>query len=638
MSDRTSTGGRPPTAHDPDEAKPTPVSTQLTFSQHLFIWTLIVVVGVLFGMGGSMQVFFERGGGPVHGVSEREIEQRRDIIQRLGKVLQEDRMALYSQDPLVTEIRRGISSGYSNEFISFEIRLAAIARKAGCSPIGATLDDYVNHWLDQDRFGHTNRALLSEAVGGDHEVHFDDLRAFAADVIAYKEYQDRHVYSPAVPTAVSSQIALLEDKVMVDSAVLPEGGFIKPIDPKDPRLLDTYDRMRRLGSFVKPESVALTVAYSDIAALTKAAAASITDAEAKAYYESHKAEPQYAQPRKPEPTQPKATPQTPAKPSPQSPQSPQTPAKPTPPAAPAKEAPPVPKPYAEVRQGIIDQLAATKAQAAAKAAVEAFDKAIGDQGLDGQKDPAGFIQAAKTAGLVTASLSVDRPTKQASRGQGEEAEETLTVGAIGTMLDDAQLFAPDKEAGFTSRPIQVSGAHPTWALVRLESRTEKGYKSLAEVQPEVMAYLQNRSAYSDFIAAAKQARADAQKLGAGGLKAYFASPAGAHWKATVVSSTLPVSDALVPPPDQADAPAPTDSAIAGSLALGDHAVALVGVSASEDDKNALPTVKLIQGTGFVGGTQKEQPEQKPRVAEGYREALKRFGDALFSPTVERQLR
>jgi hypothetical protein len=344
--------------------------------------------------------------------------------------------------------------------------------------------------------------------------------------------------------------------------------------------------------------VTLTVAYADIAALKQAVKP--TDAEIQAYFDAHKADPDF---QKPKAVQPQA---------------------PTPSTAPPKVET-EPKTLDEMKATIVDRIQTERAQKQAKEAAAALDADA--ESLEGQKDNATFKDAAAKKGLtLKEGVVVEAPTPQPYGGP-----RPLVLPGIGAMKDQIGLFARDKEPGFISRAVPLDGPPATWAVVRLEARAEAGFKPLSDVKPEVQKYLQGQRAYKEFIAKAQAARDAAQKLGPGGLAAYLASPEGAAWNVKPTQATLMPAETLRAPAPEVGQPSP-ESRVAASLAMPDRPVALVEESPGAD---GLPRAKLVQARAYEPAKASTDVAQRGKDADEYRRQLQSYRWRLFSPELQR---
>lgn len=586
MNDRTSPARGAPSDEGAGGGQRPPA--QMTLWHHLFIWTLVIVVGVLFGMGPSIAVIEGPAGKP-------DVLRRQTLLGRLQQ--------LGFRTP-----------GADDRAIEQQMKLADIARRQGLMPSGEPLTLLVQQFLDEPaRDGKTTGDVLADAKGTPREIKLDELRAYVADTAALNALIDRLSPVPAVPLTVAQDITrTFRDEVTVTSAVLSATRFLPKIADNDPHIEQTYETLKREQRFEQPATVTVTIAYPDLPALTARAKAALTEAQLQAYYAAHKAD---------FPAPAPATPPSVGKTKPGA-------AVPPPPAPATRQ----PKPFAAVKGEIADLLAAAQAADAGKSQAEALDKAVEDDHLDGEKDPAGFVQDAKKCGLLTRTATIEQPPPPGPSMYGyQPPTPPLRVPGLGAMVDEPGLFAPDKQVGFTSRVVPVEGPPATVALLRLESRTDAGFKPLAAVRAEVIRYLQGQQAYAPFMAAAAAAQAQAEKLGPDGLRAYLASPAGAVWKATATTEELPASETLTPPPADLTQVARSDGPVAASLALPDHPVALVSESPEDD----IPRVKLVQGEGLKPGTPPKEVEERTRYAQQYREELRRYRQMLAQTELRR---
>ena len=228
-------------------------------------------------------------------------------------------------------------------------------------------------------------------------------------------------------------------------------------------------------------------------------------------------------------------------------------------------------------------------------------------------------------------MSETKANAQLERMGISTPQRPLELGpGLGSMRDEAFIFKADKEPGFISRALPVEGPPATFAVLRLEGRTPASFKPLAEVKAQVIHFLQGQRAYGPFIDKAEQARAKAAALGSAGLAAYFASPEGAAWKATVTSEELKVGEELHAPPAKLGG-APPPSRVAASLAMPDHPVLLLE-AASEGD---IPHAKLVQATAYVPATVPAKATSPAERADDYRQALEEYRWQLFQPELQR---
>jgi hypothetical protein len=600
----------PPAA--PNEDKPAPPSSPAgkialpksqvhTATQHIFIWTMVVVVGVLFGMGGTMGALQNKPrliGGKVE---ESEILLRSNTAKKLQDMINPSRRPHFADYADVFEKTDGQQSMY--EQWARDIQEARIAEAQGLLPGGAALEaikaDFLNHPLEEGsarRFADAMR----EHRGGDKELTSEELGRFLAERTAVELLLARNVVAPALPPALADIVAsFIGDKVEADELVLDAKHLLAKVADDDAEIQTTYDALRS-ARFGRPRAVTVSIAYADTKALAEKAV--VSPAEVEKYYAAHKE--QYKLPPKPV-----------VAPKPGDPAKPGEAAKP--PAPPAPNAPEY-RALSEVSAEITATLKKQQAEEKAHQLVLAFNDAATD--LENQKDNAGFKAAAAKGGLlVKENVLIEDP------GSGG----TLKVGDFGE-LSEGQLRLFGQEVNFLFSPIQSTGANPAWVLLRLDGKREAGFRELkdAGVRSEVMAALAGKRAYKDLLKEAEAARAAAEKLGQGGLKKYAASDAAKPWAATLTSHPQPATTELRAPPAELGAATPAEPRMIASLALLSAPVMLAsapseGAAAAED----VPRVRLVQVTGYTaapalaGDDRVRDLGMLQRVVEGYRRNL-----------------
>ena len=575
-------------------------SKPITFGQQVFIWAMILLVGVIFGVGSSW-TFLQQQQRVIDNVPENDILVRKDVAERLQRAL--------------------MSSGERFALGSFEayartIRMARVAAAEGLQPAGADLDRVTDDFLartipasssdganpnaNPTAKSRTFRDLLLEQQGGKDEVTRIELRRLLAERTAVEALFARNVGAPAVPTSVSAVLDQLRaTRLTVAEVELDAKHLMAEVKADDPEIQTTYDRLRSTR-FTKRAQVTATVAAADIAALI--AKQVVGDAEIATYYEQHK--------------------ETYRKPA----------AAPVPPAVADPKAPAEYQTLAEVTATIKATLARTSAVKAAQAVIQGFNVVVDEKGLE-QADASAFLAAASAAGLVvTEALVINEPTD----GQ-------VDLGAMGTIKDPAGLFS--KDVGFITNPLQ-SAANPdqakgqTWFVLRVTQRSPAGFRALDEVRSEVQAILAGNRAYQSLLVEAEKLRAAAEAAGPGGLAKVIADPANAAWAGKIAEQPMrPLMDLHAPPTEAGGTSG--ESRLAASLALPNRPVALVeGMAAptgatSAGATVASPRVRLIQVTEI-----KQDPVPPGGAADAaamYRDALSRFQQTQFDRTLREKL-
>ena len=601
-----------PTANDPTKAgapaKPTPAeaaaaskaadavpkSRKISLAEQVFIVVLVVLVGLVWGVSGSFSSLGVTSREVVAGISDNEIIQRETVMEKLQRAL-----------PYETVVPRDffhMEPEQRQQYVGRMVKIARAAEQDGLMPGGAALERLTTTFLakvapefDQTTGkqippkpgARTNGDVLHDLVGGPNAITLDDLHQFLAESTAFNAYFERHETVPAVSIAVGHYlVGSYQDAVIVDRAVLTGDNLVVEIKPDDPEIQVDYEKLRSTR-FRSPATIALTIAYADLAAL-KAAAPKPDDAAIQAYYTEHKAD--FPKP---------AASATAAKP----------------------DAPTEYLTVAQAHDAIVDKLTSAAALDQARAETTALDAAVEEKSLD-QGDLAAFTASATAAGLLVKNNLVVSASD----------DNTLALGSLGTLTDSVGVFGHDRDPGYISRPVQAD-QNGTWMLLRLGTKTEAGFQPLDAVRPEVIKHLQGQRVWKKLLDQAEIARAQAEKLGAGGLKKWAASPDGAAWKAIVTTKDMHPTDLLYPPP-QDRLQAPGDPRLAASLAMPDHAVMLVNDDSATGD---IPQVFLIQATAYKAEVLKPEEEKQfgPQLAHEWRGHLLSYRAAINESDVRK---
>ncbi len=551
-----------------------PKSQQLTLTQQIYIWLLVLVVGVIFGVGSSSLSLLGKGTIVAAGVTEDEVVQRSVVANKLQEALSQFTGQAYAYP----ERNKNASLYYAQQ-----IQYARLAAQEGLLPSGKALDTLVKDFLNEpllDGSGRTTVNVLS-ALRGDKAITEVELRRFLAERYAHSLMFARGVAAPAVSTAFAEDVAAQSaDRILVDEVVLTAKHLLPAIKDDDADIQATYDRMH-LSAFARGATCVVTIAASDPKALADKITVDPKDIEA--YYQAHQSDF----------TKPAVAPDPTAKPD-------------------APKPAPVVKPLAEVSDEIRRKLAGERAEKIAHDAIAALDKDAGE--LEGQKDNASFKAAAAKQGLmVIENLVVEEPQGGA-----------LTIGALGS-FSDVQLHLFTNDPGFVSSPIQAAD-HGAWAMLRIESRREPGSRELKE--PEVLAAVKAEiaatRAYKDFLKAAEEVRAAAEKLGPGGLRAWAAKPEAAVWATTVANNPERPGSEYRPPAPDYGGEANGDGVLLASLAMPSRPVLLAG----PEGRPSVPTVRLLQVTAYETG-KPLTAEERSRDATMLRRQLQSYRGRLF---------
>ncbi len=564
-----------PRDDQPVAAKP------ITLMQQLFIWSMVLLVGVIFGVGSSW-TFLERSGRTYEGgVNETDIIITREVAEHLQTILRGSREYFVLPD----------DKAYVQD-----IREAHFAAAQGLRPAGADLELVIEEFLaktmpDSTR---TYRSLLAEHLGTKLEVTRPQLARFLADRAASEALYARNLIAPAIPLTVAAEIErVYRTTLTVDQITLSAAQFMQPVTTDDPDIQSTYDKLRATR-FTRRAQVMATVAAPDLTAL--AAAAVISDAEVQAWYDSHKQ--LYAKP----------APAPASAPLPDAPKEDKTP-------APIVEYKPLTEVSGEIRATLAREAAAKKGQQA----VEDFNRMVEDKNLE-SADHAAFAAAATAAGLVlTEKLVIDEP----------QGGMDINLAAFGRIKDPAGIFS--KDAGFITSPLRAGTPDQQWFVLRVDEHTPTGYQPLATVQADVQQIVAGRRAYKALLDHAEVLRAAAEKAGPGGLKTVMADPANAVWKATPAAAPMPPLTDLRAPPSEIGGLS-GEPRLAISLAMPDRPVLLV----SSDSMELVPEVRLVQ-VATISHDTTQPPIEAVQAAGFYRQQLLRMQKAQFDTMLRDQL-
>lgn len=526
---------------------------QTTWSQQVFIWTMIVLVGIIFGIGPSAGLMLEgtREIGEYQ-VDATEVQRRQRIAALLEQILR------------VPFAKRSFDRDSSLVYAR-DIRKARYAADLGLMPTGGDLNRLVDEFM-QRKVGDRTYSAIFRDNRKSQELSDQDLKLWLAEEFAIKALAAREAAVPLVPVAAGSTVqALSEEKIAVDEVVLSAKPLLPEIKPDDPELEAVYDRIKA-QRFAKPRMTTVHVVAADLDALVQAQTP--TDDQVKAYYEANQAEF----------------------------------TKPAPPVEPGKDAPkdpPAPevRPLAEVAEDIKTTLRRQAALAQAKPMVEAFEQTVEEQGLE-DKDAAAFAAAAQAAKLTVNQLEIP-----------ESDGDDVTLGRFGTLSQKFRLHAA-REGTITS-VLTAEGGVPL--LLRVSDRPEPNappeLKKLKdpEVTKAVMEVLAGQRAYALLLTEAENIRAAAEAAGPGGLRTVLGTDeAKKRWEATVETRDLSLLSEITPPAP-ADPAAQTtvrEAKPVTELATPANPVVLAEGSADAD----IPTVKLVQVVGV-----KPAPAAEPAI-------------------------
>lgn len=581
----------------PDDQKPSreapeplPKHQQMTFGQHLFVWTMVLVVGVLFGIGSNFTDMM----GPTHsvsGVDQTELLVRQRVARKLQDALNPRRIPAWYGGGEMFELQ-------SSEQYAEQILLARQARKEGLMPDGKALDAIVSEFLNRDdRAANRRYADILNDLGGDRRVTEMDLRLYLAERQAVEMLHQTHVTTPAVPLAVAGPLTAMRDQIEVDEVVIDARPVLPEVKRDDPEIQTTYDRLRN-ERFRRAAARIIDVVVADQQKISDAVV--IAEADLAKYYEEHKE--QY---RKPEPPKPEA-----GKDEKKDDKKDEK-----------KEAPkPEYKALAEVSGEIRDILRRERSEAKIKELFDGFEKGLTDDTVETLDLAALKERAAKAGLLVKEALVIEEPDKGG-------AYQIPDVGEV--EVSQVNLF--NQELNFVSNVIQAKNGGAR-AVLRIAGKRDAGFRELSDpaVAKEVTAAVAGKRAYKDFLKAMEDLRANAEKLGPGGLRKALAGEAALKWDAAkkVATSTKRIigQQGLVEyraPAADLGGPA-GDARLLVSLIMPNRPVILADEPASE----GVPQIRLVQAVAL----KEEKPPadgERNRQADQYRALLDRYRGTLY---------
>lgn len=586
-----------------------PKSQQLSTTQHILIWALVIVVGVLFGMGSTVDILGNSGRGDIGSVSEHEILTRQHVARRLQNILNPNRDRRGEQFEPMSQ-QQG-----AHEMWADRIKLGRMAEAQGLMPGGEALDAIVKDFLNRPLLGNPQKKYvdaIQEAQNGDNKISLEELRRHLAEDRARQLLSAANVVVPAVPINMADAIAAMPplsqmdyymqkkgDQVVVDEVILSAKHLLPEIKDDDPEIALVYDRLKG-SKFSRPAALVTTIAHVDVPAL--AATIVVPDSDIEAHYNANKEE--FRKPVElPKPDEKKVDAE----------------GKPVPPEPPKVEY----KALAEVSAEIKQKLAKERAELKAKEMVKKFDAAAEEVLND--KDNKGFIALATKMGLKARdNVLIEEP-----RSGG-----TLDAGDFG-MLSETQLHLFNQEMNAVTSSVQSTGEKAAWLVIRIDGRKEAGFKELTdpEVKKEVINVLRGERAYKDFIVKAQEIRAAIEKMGPGGLKKWAASDDAKVWNATITTNTISALQPVAAPPAELNIIAAEEPKLLAAMAMPDRPVAL-GTSPEQD---GVPAVRLVQVTDY----QPAMPavgDQRIQHATTYRAMLESYRYGIFYNQMTTELR
>jgi len=537
------------------EAKPTKpgegdgaklASRPMTLGDHLFIWTMVILVGVVFGIGPSFGLIFaSRGSLSSYNVDQVQVDRR----QRTAATLQQ---VLGWGEQWEKENQEQYARAY---------RKAQLAEARGLMPGAAQREELLQDFYQKKtaRGRDYLSTLRDDRLGS--EISTETLRTFLAERFANAALDARLTVAPVVSrSAASSTMTMVMTGFESEEVILSAQPLMEPVTAgaDDPAIRRAYDELQLRDRFIEPAVRLISVAVADPARFL-ATQPEPTDAAVTAWYQAH--------------LERFIVPST-------TPDVDQTPA------------PVVHRPLDEVKTEVVQALKLEGAQAQALEQISRLQTAVVDGALE-TKDAAAFAAAvAATDGRLIAEIALP-----------EDARDDLNLGPELGILKGRSARSIGLVAGkpgeyISDHQLTSSGA---WVVIRLIGRREARQRELSDpaVLAEVQRYLSAKQAYPKLLAEAEALRARAEAAGPGGLRTVFVDDAevAARWQVPVSRSRLNAMSTLAAPAPADEGSARGEARWAASLAVAGNPV----VIAETTKEGEVARVRLVQCVGISAG-------------------------------------
>lgn len=517
-------------------------SREMKLGDHLFIWSMIILVGIVFGVGPSIGLIFApRPTLSSYPVDSVQIQRRQEVATVLQNVL--NPMFQRYGGPVWMQ---NDGDGYARQYLK-----AQLAKDRGLMPSPEDTKKLVQDFYAQKTFdGRTHIDRLRDDARGS-AISIESLGTFLAEDFACDALDASDIIAPPLSrAAINGNRNLTGTTVQVDELVLSARPLIEEVPADDPELASAYDRLVAEDRFIIAPMRLLTVAVADIEPVLASVAAP-DEAAIAAWYESHKQD--YLKPSS-QPDHGQTQP-------------------------PAEYLP-----LDEVREQVVAAIRRDQASKLCQAKADALEQLVVDRDLE-SADAKAFASAAAEAGMTVhedVAVSLDNSTD-------------VDLGALGILSGrsarDVGLSA-GKADEYISDSLRVGSG--SWVVLRYTGDRPAERRSLDEVRDEVRAWLAARRAYPRLLAEAERLRAAAEAAGPGGLRTIHTGDVAARWPAGVRRATLGPSETLSPPEPADEGAAPGEPRMAASIAVSGNPVVLVNQPQDGD----VAQVRLIQCVGL----------------------------------------
>ncbi len=518
-------------------------SRPMTLGDHLFIWTMVILVGVVFGIGPSFGLIFaSRGSLSSYNVDQAQVERRQRTAATLQQVLGQGE-----------QWEKRDAEEYARAY-----RKAQLAEGRGLMPGAAQREELLQDFYQKKTIrGRDYLSTLRDNKMGS-ELSTDILRTFLAERFANAALDARLTVAPVVSrSAASNTMTLVMTGFESEEVVLSARTLMEPVTAgvDDAAIRRAYDELQLRDRFIEPAVRVISVAVADPAPFLATQPEPADDAVA-AWYQAH--------------LDRFVIPAT-------TPDVDQTPA------------PDRHRPLDEVKSEVVQALKLEGAQAQALEQIGRLQTEVVDGGLE-TKDAAAFA-AAVAAAQCRLIEEITLP---------EDAHDDLNLGPeLGTLKGRSArsigLVSGKPGEYISDHQLTSSGA---WVVIRLVGRREARQRELSDpaVLAEVQRYVGAKQAYPKLLAEAETLRARAEAAGPGGLRKIFVGDAdvAARWQVTVTRNRMNAMNTLAAPEPADEGSARGEARWAASLAVAGNPVVIAATAAEGE----VARVRLVQCVGL----------------------------------------
>lgn len=541
-------------------------SREMKLGDHLFIWSMIILVGIVFGVGPSIGLIFApRPTISSYDVDPVQVQHRKRITETVQTVL----------NPSVNPYFGPVWVKRSDDEYARSFLLAQLAEGRGLMPSTQVAEGLIQDFYGEKTMdGRTYLDRLRDDARGS-AISISDLSTMLSERFAiFALFAAEVVPPPLSRAAAHGRWSLNVSSLDVDELTLSARPLLEEVPADDPELASAYDRLVAEDRFIIAPKRLLSVAVADVEAVLAEVAAP-DEAAIAAWYEANKDD--YAK-------TPAATPDV------------------------GQTLPKEHRPLDEVRDQVVADIRRDRASKLCQAKADALERLVVDRDLE-SGDAQAFAAAATEAGLVVHD-EVPVPFDNSS---------DIDLGPIGVLSGrsarDIGLSA-GKAGEYISDALRVGSG--SWVVLRYTGERAAERRTLDEVRDEVRAWVAARRAYPRLLAEAERLRAEAEAKGPGGLRAVHAGEVATRWPGGVRRTSLTPSESLIPPEPADEAAVRGEPRMAVSIAVKGNPVVIANAQPDGD----FAQVRLIQCAGLKAAD--------PMPAESIPTGLERHRDAIAS--------